>query len=479
MRTRGASGCVRKPPDGLARLHEQRLVALESAELADDDVEALPVPRRLAGAAVDDEVRRALGDLGIEVVVEHAEGRLLHPALAGDLRAARRAHDARSGHAASLDELAQGRQAGQGPRCGRSTLTGVQCNLKCGPEAADARFQYSPPRSRRSGPVRHASTSAAVPRRWFARSVIGTHMANGLNLLFPAGERFFVRSVRHYLERIDDPQLREDIKGFSGQEGLHAYAHERYFEALEKQGYEIRGFLKFYEKFAYGFVEKIAPAELRLAATAACEHFTATMAANALAREADGTMVVQDPTMRALFLWHAVEEIEHRAVAFDVLQAVNPNYELRVAGLAVAASLLFGLWMIAAGNAPGAGPREARSPCARAPRATRVPQTPRRAAVRRGDARVPAEGLSPAAGDGLRRSRARIRRRGRAVVRPSGRSRAQRNRARGRVRVHGRPRLRLTRRRRRGARPSDVEVIDPRLHERARTVLPPRATVTS
>ena len=189
-----------------------------------------------------------------------------------------------------------------------------------------------------------------VPRRWFARSVLGTHLANGLNLLFPAGERFFVRSVRRYLDRIEDPKLREDIKGFSGQEGLHAYAHERYFEALERQGFDIRGFLRFYEGFAYGFVEKLAPAELCLAATAACEHFTATMAANALAREADGTMVVQDATMRALFLWHAVEEIEHRAVAFDVLQQVNPSYELRVAGLAVAASMLFGLWMVAAGS---------------------------------------------------------------------------------------------------------------------------------
>jgi uncharacterized protein len=190
----------------------------------------------------------------------------------------------------------------------------------------------------------------SVPRRWFARSVLGTHLANGLNLLFPAGERFFVRSVRRYLDRIDDPQLREDIKGFSGQEGLHAYAHERYFEALEKQGYDIRGFLRFYEAFAYGFVEKVAPGQLCLAATAACEHFTATMAANALARAADGTMVVQDPTMRALFLWHAVEEIEHRSVAFDVLQQVNPSLELRAAGLAVATSMLFGLWMIAAGS---------------------------------------------------------------------------------------------------------------------------------
>jgi uncharacterized protein len=188
----------------------------------------------------------------------------------------------------------------------------------------------------------------AVPRHWFANSMIGTAFANGLNLLFPAGERFFVRSVRHYLDRIDDPKLREDVKGFSGQEGLHAYAHERQFEALEKQGFVIRPFLRFYEAFAYGFVEKVAPAQLCLAATAACEHFTATMATNALAREAGGALLLKEPTMRALLLWHAVEEIEHRAVAFDVLNEVNPSYELRVAGLAVATSMLFTLWMAGA-----------------------------------------------------------------------------------------------------------------------------------
>jgi predicted metal-dependent hydrolase len=186
----------------------------------------------------------------------------------------------------------------------------------------------------------------AIPRHWFAGSVLGTHLANGLNLLFPAGERFFVRSVRRYLDQIRDPKLREDVKGFSGQEGLHAYAHERQFEALERQGYKVRPFLRFYEAFAYGFVEKIAPAELCLSATAACEHFTATMATNALARESDGSILLRDPTMRALLLWHAVEEIEHRAVAFDVLKEVNPSYELRVAGLAISTALLFGLWML-------------------------------------------------------------------------------------------------------------------------------------
>jgi predicted metal-dependent hydrolase len=189
-----------------------------------------------------------------------------------------------------------------------------------------------------------------VPRHWFAGNLFATHVANGLNLLFPAGERFFVRSVRKYLDRIDDPKLREDIKGFSGQEGLHAYAHERYFEALERQGFDVRTFLGLYEKIAFGIAENAFPPEMRLSVTAACEHFTATMATHALERYASGNMMLGDPTMRALFLWHAVEEIEHRSVAFDVLRAVNPSYALRIGGFVLASSLLFGLWTAAAAS---------------------------------------------------------------------------------------------------------------------------------
>ena len=73
---------------GLAALHEQRLVVLEAAQGGDDGVEARPVARRLAGAAVDDELLRRLGDLGVEIVHEHAQGGFLLPALAADLRAA-------------------------------------------------------------------------------------------------------------------------------------------------------------------------------------------------------------------------------------------------------------------------------------------------------------------------------------------------------------------------------------------------------
>lgn len=177
----------------------------------------------------------------------------------------------------------------------------------------------------------------AVPRHWLNGSAVATHLANGLNLLFPEGERFFVRSVHRYLSRIDDPELREAVRGFSQQEGRHANAHEKYFETLEKQGYEIRGFLRFYSWFTYKVMEDVAPPKLRLAATAAAEHFTATLAKGAL-----GTPLFDaaDPTMRALLCWHAVEEIEHKSVAFDVLKRVDPSRRLRLAGLYVSGTLL-------------------------------------------------------------------------------------------------------------------------------------------
>lgn len=180
-----------------------------------------------------------------------------------------------------------------------------------------------------------------VPRHWFGGNPIATHVANGVNLLFPAGERFFVRSVRHYLDDLESEMLRARVRGFFGQEGRHAKEHEGFNQVLEAQGYEVERFLRLYERIAYGVIERVSSPKLRLAATAACEHFTAILAENALrVRFLD----VADPRMRSLLLWHACEEIEHRDVAFDVLQEVDPSYGLRVAGLAVGGACLAGFW---------------------------------------------------------------------------------------------------------------------------------------
>ena len=185
---------------------------------------------------------------------------------------------------------------------------------------------------------------APLPRYWLANNVFATHLANGINLLFPAGERFFVRSVQRYVDDLDDPALLERVRAFFGQEGAHAREHERAFRQLESQGLDPSRFLRLYEALAYGLIERVASDRLRLSTTAACEHFTAILAADALR---DDFLDRAPAPMRELLRWHAAEEIEHRAVAFDVLQKVAPGYGLRVAGIALATACLGGFWTLA------------------------------------------------------------------------------------------------------------------------------------
>jgi len=180
----------------------------------------------------------------------------------------------------------------------------------------------------------------SVPRAWHAGSVVATGISNGVNMLFPHGERFFVRSVKYFLDQIDDPELRAQVKGFFGQEGRHAREHDRFNAILRAQGYEIDRFLTQYTKISSWIESKTSP-KLNLAITAASEHFTAILAEGALANN-----VLDDchPSMRALLAWHAAEEIEHKAVAYDVLQKIDPSYALRIAGLAFATVFLTGFW---------------------------------------------------------------------------------------------------------------------------------------
>ncbi len=180
-----------------------------------------------------------------------------------------------------------------------------------------------------------------VPRHWLADNAVLTQISNGVSLLFPAGERFFVRSVKRYFDRVEDPTLREQIRGFFGQEGKHAREHERHAEMLEAQGYELREFLDDFER-TLRWLEERFPDSFALAGTAAAEHYTAIMAADAFS---DGAFIeFAHPVMRDLLLWHAAEEIEHKAVAFDVLAQQEPGYALRMFGMVMATVILAYWW---------------------------------------------------------------------------------------------------------------------------------------
>ena len=158
--------------------------------------------------------------------------------------------------------------------------------------------------------------------------LISSHLVAGLSALFPDGEDFFVRSVRHYRKHITDPALKIQVKGFIGQEALHGREHRLLNDRLAELGYPTRAIEK-QTRIGLGIRERIAPAKANLALTTALEHFTATLAEALLTDEHTRSMVGH-PEVQNLFVWHALEESEHKAVAFDVYKAVGGTERMRV-----------------------------------------------------------------------------------------------------------------------------------------------------
>lgn len=169
--------------------------------------------------------------------------------------------------------------------------------------------------------------------------LILSHMFAALSAVFPDGEDFFVRSVRHFRDQITDPVLQRQVAGFIGQESVHGREHRAFNRRLAQLGYPT---LRVERITRWGLKnrERVFTPTANLAATAALEHFTATLAELALTDEVARTLP-GDPNVRDLFLWHALEESEHKAVAFDVYRAVGGGYWRRTTTMLYTTAIFF------------------------------------------------------------------------------------------------------------------------------------------
>lgn len=154
---------------------------------------------------------------------------------------------------------------------------------------------------------------------WHAGGAHISHFFNALSIFFPDGERFFIDSVRHYRDRIKDPELKEAVRGFIGQEAMHGREHEEYNDALAKSGMPSECYGRIVIRVLKIFT-RFTPISTQLAGTIALEHLTAILANRVLSdpRSLEGS----EPRYAAIWKWHALEETEHKAVAYDVYQQV-------------------------------------------------------------------------------------------------------------------------------------------------------------
>ncbi|WP_310713319.1 metal-dependent hydrolase [Streptomyces lydicus] len=222
----------------------------------------------------------------------------------------------------------------------------------------------SHPHPERQEPSQHPITPRRVsfdwretPLLWIPGEPTATHVINVLHLLLPAGERWFVKVFKEALPLVRDEQLLKDVKGFMGQEATHSVQHSYVLDHLAHQGLDTRPYTRHVDfLFEHLLGDKPpfgvpVPARewlrFRLSLIAAIEQFTAVLGDWVL--DADGLDRAEpDPAMLDLLRWHGAEEVEHRAVAFDMYQHTGgedpARRARRILGMAVTAPVLLYLW---------------------------------------------------------------------------------------------------------------------------------------
>mgnify|MGYP006154654541 CR=1 FL=1 len=171
-----------------------------------------------------------------------------------------------------------------------------------------------------------------IPKYWFGGDPFKTRLFDAMSTIFPEGERFFISCVRDFRDQVTDPKLLAEIKDFIRQEGQHGIIHSQFNAHLVKQGIKVDRLEGHMKWWLFDVLRKRLPKKQTLAITAAAEHLTAIMAEALFQRKE--VMGEADPRMFAMYAWHAMEEMEHKAVAFDVMQKVaKVGYFRRVMAL--------------------------------------------------------------------------------------------------------------------------------------------------
>jgi predicted metal-dependent hydrolase len=162
------------------------------------------------------------------------------------------------------------------------------------------------PRDRRFG------REAKQERWWFAGDPVATAFHTSLSITFPKGEAMFIESVKAFREGAP-PKLEAEIRAFTQQEVMHSREHVAFNKRVVAAGYDVAPLEAVVDEILA--IIKTRPPIVNLAATMALEHYTAILASVILG-DRDYFKGV-DREQADMWRWHAIEELEHKGVAYD------------------------------------------------------------------------------------------------------------------------------------------------------------------
>ncbi|WP_111494965.1 metal-dependent hydrolase [Marinobacter bohaiensis] len=201
--------------------------------------------------------------------------------------------------------------------------------------------------SRRPGiPIRHMKfefDAKSVDTHFYLNTELASGYFSALSIFLTFGEDLVIETARYHRDFLKDPVLKQRVTALIGQEALHSKVHDEWNDILEMHRFPV-SFYRFLARnvFEHGFLR--FPQPLKLSLMAGIEHFTAVLAQFFMQHE-DYFFESDDEKQRALWMWHMLEESEHKDIAYDVYQTLNGNYVLRVSGFAMA---LFTIWFLVA-----------------------------------------------------------------------------------------------------------------------------------
>lgn len=163
-----------------------------------------------------------------------------------------------------------------------------------------------------------------VDQYWFDHNPALTHFMSALSVLFPDGERFFMKCMNAYRTKLPK-DLQTELNEFCMQEANHGRVH-----TLLNTKLDTSPLLRDLENETKAIIDKYTKymtKKQKLAVTVCLEHLTAVMGKQLVVRDDMTDTMTSD--IKDVWLYHAAEEVEHAHVSFDIYKAVGGGYLLR------------------------------------------------------------------------------------------------------------------------------------------------------
>ena len=192
-------------------------------------------------------------------------------------------------------------------------------------------------------PIRHMEFKfdpAQADVQFFRNTSMASAYFEALSIFLTFGEDLVIDTARYHRQFLTDPELKRRVTALIGQEAIHSKMHLEWNGVLAQHRFPVPLYSFLADQvFEYGF--KKLPNRMQLSLMAGIEHFTAVLAEHMMKNEYI-FYESSDERQRALWMWHMLEESEHKDIAYDVYQTLSGNYALRISGFSLAAfTILF------------------------------------------------------------------------------------------------------------------------------------------